>query len=140
MTIETADTMVTTRFQGGAAGHTAVAADAQTLANSATAMPISRTVTASATAAIGDRGAVVVMNTASANNFLIPTDATTNFDIGTILTVFVQGAGVTTVAAVTPGTTTVSSKSGTFTSSGQGSFLSAWKLSANTWWCFGDFT
>lgn len=140
MAIETADTLVTTRFQGGAAGHTAVAVDAQTLANSAFGLPISRTVSATTTALIGDRGACVVMNTASANSFQIPTDVTLNYDIGTVLTIFVQSTGVTTISAVTPGTTTVVSSSGTFTVRAQNCFAQAWKLAANSWVVFGDMS
>jgi hypothetical protein len=48
-----------------------------------------------------------VMNKATAIAFKIPTNATTAFPIGTVLTVLSIGVGTTTISAVTPGTTTV---------------------------------
>jgi hypothetical protein len=53
--------------------------------------------------------AIVTMDNASANTFRIPTDATYNFPIGTTLFVYQKGAGITTINAVTSGTTTVAS-------------------------------
>jgi hypothetical protein len=50
---------------------------------------------------------IILMNKATAVAFKIPTDATTNFPIGTVLTVLSIGVGLTTISAVTPGTTTV---------------------------------
>jgi hypothetical protein len=50
---------------------------------------------------------IFLMNKATAVAFNIPTDATTNFPIGTVLTVLSIGVGLTTISAVTPGTTTV---------------------------------
>jgi hypothetical protein len=52
---------------------------------------------------------IVTMDNASANTFSIPTDATYNFPIGTTLLVYMKGAGVTTINAVTSGTTTINS-------------------------------
>lgn len=52
---------------------------------------------------------IFLMNKATAIAFKIPTDATTNFPIGTVLTVLNIGAGTCTISAVTPGTTTVAS-------------------------------
>jgi hypothetical protein len=53
--------------------------------------------------------AIVTMDNASANTFYIPTDATYAFPTGTTLLVYMKGAGVTTITATTPGTTTVAS-------------------------------
>jgi hypothetical protein len=50
---------------------------------------------------------ICTMDNASANTFRIPTDATYNFPIGTTLLVYQKGVGVTTINAVTSGTTTV---------------------------------
>jgi hypothetical protein len=50
---------------------------------------------------------IFLMNKATAIAFKLPTNATTAFPIGTVLTVLSIGAGVTTISAVTPGTTTV---------------------------------
>jgi hypothetical protein len=79
--------------------------------------------------------AIVTMDNAAANVFSIPTDATYNFPIGTTLVVYQKGAGITTIQAVTSGTTTV-------TSAGAVSALpvlarykaaAAIKLAANSW-------
>jgi hypothetical protein len=50
---------------------------------------------------------VVSMDNASANTFRIPTDASVNFPVGTVLNVYQQGVGITTINAVTSGTTTI---------------------------------
>jgi hypothetical protein len=50
---------------------------------------------------------LVTMNNAAANAFKIPTNATTAFPVGTVITVMQLGVGVTTISAVTSGTTTV---------------------------------
>jgi hypothetical protein len=52
---------------------------------------------------------VVTMDNAGANDFLIPTDASVAFPTGTVLNIYCKGAGTTTIEAVTPGTTTVTS-------------------------------
>jgi hypothetical protein len=56
---------------------------------------------------------LVTMNNASSNTFSIPTDATLAFPNGTAITVLQIGAGVTTINAVTPGTTTITSAGAT---------------------------
>ena len=56
---------------------------------------------------------IFLMNKATAIAFKIPTNATTAFPIGTVLTVLNIGAGSCTISAVTPGTTTVLSAGGT---------------------------
>jgi hypothetical protein len=50
---------------------------------------------------------IFLMNKATAIAFKIPTNATTAFPIGTVLTVLNIGVGTCTISAVTPGTTTV---------------------------------
>jgi hypothetical protein len=50
---------------------------------------------------------IFLMNKATAIAFKIPTNATTAFPIGTVLTVLSIGVGTTTISAVTPNTTTV---------------------------------
>jgi hypothetical protein len=50
---------------------------------------------------------LVTMSNASANAFKIPTNASVAFAVGTVITVLNIGAGLTTISAVTPGTTTV---------------------------------
>ena len=78
---------------------------------------------------------IFVMNKATAIAFKIPTDATTNFPIGTVLTVLSIGAGTTTISAVTPGTTTVASAAAVSASPTLTQYKSAAciKIAANSW-------
>ena len=50
---------------------------------------------------------LVTVSNASANTFKLPTNATVAYPTGTVITVLNIGAGLTTISAVTPGTTTV---------------------------------
>jgi hypothetical protein len=79
--------------------------------------------------------AIVTMDNAAANTFSIPTDATYNFPVGTTLLIYMKGAGVTTITAVTPGTTTVVSAGATIGSPVLARYKSAAaiKLAANSW-------
>lgn len=78
---------------------------------------------------------IVTMDYATANDFKIPTDASVAFPTGTILNVFVKGAGTTTISAVTSGTTTISSAGSTATAPTVGSkkAASCIKIAANSW-------
>jgi hypothetical protein len=95
---------------------------------------------ASYTAVLADgTNSLVTMDNASANTFNIPTDATVNFDIGTVLNIYMKGAGVTTITATTPGTTTVVSAGGVIGSPvlARYKIASAIKLAANSWTVIG---
>jgi len=83
---------------------------------------------------------LVTMDNASANTVNIPTDATVNFPIGTAITVYQKGAGVTTITATTPGTTTVVSAGATIGSPVLARYKSAVcvKLAANSWVVLGS--
>ena len=60
------------------------------------------------TAVIADAYQVLeVMNKSTAIAYKIPTNASVEFPIGTALTILNIGAGLLTISAVTPGTTTV---------------------------------
>jgi len=78
---------------------------------------------------------IVTMDNAAANTFRIPTDATYNFPTGTTLLVYQKGAGVTTINAVTSGTTTISSAGAVATAPVLAQFKSAAciKIAANSW-------
>jgi len=92
------------------------------------------------TAAIGDAtNTLVSMDNASPNTFYIPTDASVNFEIGTVLNIYMKGAGVTTITATTPGTTTVVSAGLTIGSPvlARYKIASAIKLAANSWTIIG---
>ena len=62
-----------------------------------------------------NRNKLVTMDVATANDFLIPTNANVAFPIGSVINVIQIGAGKTTIEAVTPGTTTISSTGATAT-------------------------
>jgi hypothetical protein len=78
---------------------------------------------------------IVTMDNASANDFKIPTDASVAFPTGTVLNIFVKGAGTTTISAVTSGTTTISSAGATSTAPTVATKKSASciKIAANSW-------
>jgi hypothetical protein len=79
--------------------------------------------------------AIVTMDNASANTFRIPTDATYNFPTGTTLLVYQKGAGVTTINAVTSGTTTIVSAGAVAAAPVLARYKSAAciKIAANSW-------
>jgi hypothetical protein len=79
--------------------------------------------------------AIVTMDNASANTFRIPTDATYNFPIGTTLLVYQKGAGITTINAVTSGTTTIVSAGAVLAAPVLARYKSAAciKIATNSW-------
>lgn len=84
---------------------------------------------------------LVTMSVASANDFLIPTNANVAFPIGTVINVIQIGAGQTTIKAVTSGTTTVSSTGATASAPklrAQFSAASCIKVATDTWYVIGD--
>ena len=96
--------------------------------------------TADYTAASGDEyQQLVQMNKATAVAFKLPTDATYNFAIGTVITILNIGVGAVTISAVTPGTTTVLSAGGTAASPTLAQYKSAAciKTATNTWYVVG---
>jgi hypothetical protein len=80
-----------------------------------------------------------LMNKATAIAFKIPTDASVAFPIGTAITVLNIGAGLCTISAVTPGTTTVLSAGATAASPTLAQYKSAVciKTAANAWYVVG---
>jgi hypothetical protein len=82
---------------------------------------------------------IFLMNKATAIAFKLPTNATTAFPIGTVLTVLSIGVGVTTISAVTPGTTTVLSAGATAASPTLSQYKSAAciKTGTDTWYVVG---
>jgi hypothetical protein len=84
---------------------------------------------------------LVTMDVATANDFLIPTNANVAFPVGTVINVIQIGAGKTTIEAVTPGTTTISSTGATATDPelrAQFSAASCIKVATDTWYVVGD--
>jgi len=98
--------------------------------------------TANYTIATGDEGKLFTMNSASATTFSIPTDATFNFAIGTTINfVWITGVGQPSIAAVTPGTTTIISTGASSVAPKlrvANSAATCLKLSANNWLVTGD--
>jgi len=89
-----------------------------------------------------DEGNIFSMNAATAKEFIIPTDATVNFAIGTQFNVFwLTGAGQPSIVAATPGTTTVISTGATPASPAlrvANSMATALKIAADSWIVIGD--
>ena len=88
------------------------------------------------TAVLTDQYAkLITMDNAAANDFLIPTDASVAFPVGTVLNVYMKGAGVTTIKAVTSGTTTVVSAGATAAQPvlAQYKVAACIKIAANSW-------
>ena len=82
---------------------------------------------------------LIPMNKSSAAEFLIPTDATFNFPIGTVITVLNIASTNVTIKAVTSGTTTVLS-AGTVAAQptlGQYKTAACIKTAANAWYIVG---
>lgn len=98
--------------------------------------------TATYTAVLTDnRNKLVTMSVGSANDFLIPTNASVAFPIGSVINVIQIGAGQTTIKAVTSGTTTISSTGATATAPklrAQFSAASCIKVATDTWYVIGD--
>jgi hypothetical protein len=82
---------------------------------------------------------LIPINKATAIAFKLPTDATYNFAIGTVITILNIGAGTCTISAVTPGTTTVLSAGAVTASPTLAQYKSAAciKTAANTWYVVG---
>ena len=85
----------------------------------------------------GDQNFLIRLSGSSAYTVSIPTDATFNFDIGTQITLLNTGTGLKTIAAVTPGTTTVNATPGLKLRT-QWSSATLIKLSSNNWVVIGD--
>jgi hypothetical protein len=87
------------------------------------------------TLASGDESDLIQLN--GTFTVSIPTDATFNFAIGTQINLLNIGTGVITVAAVTPGTTTLNGTPGLKLRT-QWSSATVIKRAANTWVIVGD--
>jgi len=88
------------------------------------------------TVVAADQYQVLVQATnASAKTFSIPTDATLDYQIGTAITFINSGAGLMTINAVTPATTTITSAGAVAASPtvAQHKAATAIKLAANAW-------
>ena len=123
----------------------------QTLTNKTLTLPIitqpQATPTFSANAytlVASDAGDILLAsNGSTAGTINIPTDATTNFAIGTQITILQTGTGQITIQAASSGTTTVYSTGASAAAPKcrvQYSAITLWKSAANTWYAFGDLS
>ena len=94
--------------------------------------------TVSYTPVLTDAHKLVTMNSGSALNFTIPTDASVNFQIGDQINILQLGLGAVTISAVTPGTTSVVSQGSKFKTNGQYAMATAVKVAANNWVVVGN--
>jgi hypothetical protein len=84
---------------------------------------------------------LVTASNAATQTYSIPTDATTNFPVGTQINIIQIGAGQVTIQAATSGTTTVTSNGATSASPKlrvQWSSATLIKKAANVWYVVGD--
>ena len=120
----------------------AVTGDVLTAAifNGLPAFAVQTAKTANYTAASGDEyQQLIPMNKSSAADFSIPTDATYNFPIGTVITVLNQATNLVTIKAVTSGTTAILSAGATAAQPTLAQYKSAAciKTAANAWYVVG---
>ena len=111
-----------------------------TIFNGLPAFAVQTAKTANYTAASGDEyQQLIPMNKSSAADFSIPTDATYNFPIGTVITVLNQATNLVTIKAVTSGTTAILSAGATAAQPTLAQYKSAAiiKTAANTWYVVG---
>jgi hypothetical protein len=111
-----------------------------TMWNGLPAFEVQTAKTADYTVGSGDEyQQLIPMNKSSAANFNIPTDATYNFPIGTVITVLNQAANLVTIKAVTSGTTTVLSGGAVAAQPTLPQYKSAAciKTAANVWYIVG---
>ena len=111
-----------------------------TIFNGLPAFAVQTAKTVDYTAASGDEyQQLIPMNKATAVAFKIPTDATFEFPVGTVITVLNIGAGTCTISATTPGTTTILSAGATAASPTVLQYKSAAciKTAANAWYVVG---
>lgn len=82
---------------------------------------------------------LITQSNASANAIKIPTNATAAIPIGSVITVLNTGAGLCTISAVTPGTTTVLSAGATAASPTLAQYKSAAciKTGTDAWYVVG---
>lgn len=108
--------------------------------NGLTSFTVGAANTSDYTAVLADQYQVLeIMNKATAIAFKIPTNASVAFPIGTVLTVLNIGAGVCTISAVTPATTTVLSGGAVAASPTLAQYKSAAciKTGTDTWYVVG---
>lgn len=108
--------------------------------NGLTSFTIGADNTSDYTAVLNDSYQVLeVMNKATAIAFKLPTNASAAIPVGTVITVLNKGAGLCTISAVTPGTTTVLSAGAVAASPTLAQYKTAAciKTATDTWYVVG---
>jgi hypothetical protein len=82
---------------------------------------------------------LIPMNKGTAVAFKIPTNASVAYPVGTVITILNKGAGLCTISAVTPGTTTILSAGAVLASPTVGQYKTAAcvKTGTDTWYVVG---
>lgn len=91
------------------------------------------------TVALTDRDKLVEVNSASGVTITIPTNASVAYPVGTSIDILQTGAGQVTIAAATPGTTTVNATPGLKLRT-QWSSATLFKRATDTWVVYGDLS
>ena len=92
------------------------------------------------TLVLADRSKTVTLTNAAAITLNVPTDATANFTIGTQILLYQGGAGQVTIAATTPGTTSIRSQGSKLKIAGQYGVAGLIKIATDEWVAFGNLT
>lgn len=91
------------------------------------------------TLASNDAGCLLIFTNTGSITLSVPTNAVTSFPVGTQMMISQIGTGQVTVAAVTPGTTSINGNNGTRTA-GQYAIISLIKIATDSWIIGGDAT
>lgn len=94
--------------------------------------------TTSYTLVLSDAAKLIYMNSGSALNLNVPTNATVAFGIGTQIMVMQYGSGQVTVQAVSAGTTSIRSQGNKTKTNGLYSMVCLMKLATDEWVLFGN--
>lgn len=92
------------------------------------------------TLVLADRSKTVTLSNAASITLNVPTDATANFAIGTQILLYQGGAGQVTIAATTPGTTSIRSQGAKLKIAGQYGVAGLIKVANNEWVAFGNLS
>jgi len=90
------------------------------------------------TLVLGDRSKLITLTNAAAITLSVPTNATVAMAIGSQILLYQGGAGQVTIAAVTPGTTSIRSQGSKLKIAGQYGVAGLIKVNTDEWVAFGN--
>jgi len=117
------------------------ASNTVTLTNKTIAYSINAQTGTTYTTVLSDAASIVTLSNSSAVTVSIPTNASVAYPVGSSITFISIGAGLTTVQAVTSGTTSIYSTGATAAAPklrAQYSSATAIKIATDTWYVVGD--